>query len=37
MINPVESPTNSKAKKNAVKFESVADMLERELDAVIQD
>ena len=37
MINPVESPANPKAKKDAATFESVADILERELDAVIQD
>src|ERR1700689_393537 len=35
MINPVESV--AKAKSGALKFESVADILERELDAVIQD
>ena len=37
MINPVESPANPKAKKDAATFESVADILERELAAVIQD
>src|SRR6202167_414813 len=35
MINPVESVAT--AKSGALKFESVADILERELDAVIQD
>ncbi len=37
MINPVESEANPKAKGNALEFESVADILERDLDAVIQD
>ena len=37
MINPVETAASPKAKSDALKFESVADILERELDAVIQD
>jgi hypothetical protein len=37
MITPVGSLANSKGKSHALKTESVADILERELDAVIQD
>jgi hypothetical protein len=37
MITSVESVANSKRKSHALKIESVADILERELDAVIQD
>jgi len=37
MINPVESLANSKGEDVAVAIESVSDILERELRAVIQD
>jgi hypothetical protein len=37
MVNPVESLAKPKGKSDALKCESVADILERELDAVIQD
>jgi hypothetical protein len=37
MINPVEPAANSKAKSETFEFESVADILERDLDAVIRD
>ena len=37
MINPVEPAANPKAKSETFEFESVADILERDLDAVIRD
>jgi hypothetical protein len=37
MINPVESVRHPKGKSDALEIESVADILERDLDAVIQD
>ena len=37
MIHPVESAAIPKAKSDELKFESVADILDRDLDAVIQD
>jgi hypothetical protein len=37
MINPVEPAAKPKAKSDALEFETVADILERDLDAVIQD
>jgi hypothetical protein len=37
MIQPVEPAANPKTKSEASKFESVADILERDLDAVIRD
>jgi hypothetical protein len=37
MINPVESAANTKGKNDALKIESVADILDRELNAVIRD
>jgi hypothetical protein len=37
MIHPVESAAIPKAKSDDLKFESVADILERDLHAVIQD
>src|ERR1700674_1909743 len=37
MISPVKSAANPKAKIDAPEFESVADILERDLDAVIRD
>jgi RsbT co-antagonist protein rsbRD N-terminal domain len=37
MINPAESVANGKEKSDVLEIESVADILERDLDAVIQD
>jgi hypothetical protein len=37
MISPVESAVKPKRKSNTLEFESVADVIENELDAVIQD
>jgi hypothetical protein len=37
MIHPVESAAIPKAKSDELKFEGVADILDRDLDAVIQD
>ena len=37
MINPAESVANAKGKNGVLEIESVADILERDLDAVIQD
>jgi hypothetical protein len=37
VANPVESMAKPKAKSDALEIESVADILERDLDAVIQD
>lgn len=37
MINPVETAENPKGQKTPRETESVADILERELDAIIQD
>jgi hypothetical protein len=37
MINPVESVAKPKVKGDALEIESVADILEREHDALIQD
>jgi hypothetical protein len=37
MVNPVESMAKPKRKSDALEIESVADILERDLDAVIQD
>src|SRR5450755_4606183 len=37
MVNPVESIAKPKRKSDALEIESVADILERDLDAVIQD
>jgi hypothetical protein len=37
MINPAESVANAKGKNDVLEIESVADILERDLDAVIQD
>jgi hypothetical protein len=37
MINPAESVANAKDKSDVLEIESVADILERDLDAVIQD
>jgi RsbT co-antagonist protein rsbRD N-terminal domain len=37
MINPAESVANAKEKSDVLEIESVADILERDLDAVIQD
>jgi hypothetical protein len=37
MVTPVKSVANSKGKSDALEIESVADILERELQAVIQD
>jgi hypothetical protein len=37
MINPAESAANAKAKSDVLEIESVANILERDLDAIIQD